>query len=226
MQGNIFKPKHLTIFIVVMTLLSLLGGYQLSQLIYRMDGDYLQRTDMTMAIERNLGDATTALGRQIQEWKDMLLRASDTELYNKHKKAFFDAGSKVQEALMRTKNAMRDNGMDTSEIEQVLIEHQALSSDYLFANSVLNPREKNSYLEADKLIIGMDRSLQQHIAKVKTDIEKFTELQLKETISTQKKRNLFGLAGALSLLVMSLLGYFFGNRSKGNQTNMPDDLSS
>jgi hypothetical protein len=226
MQDNISKPKHLAKFIVVMTLLSLLGGYQLSQLIYRMDGNYLQRTEKMIAIERSLGDATTALGRQIQEWKDMLLRASDTELYNKHKKAFFDSGSKVQEALMSTKNAMRDNGMDTSEIEQVLIEHQALSSDYLLANSVLNPRENNSYLEADKLIIGMDRSLQQHIAKVKTDIEKFTELQLKETLTMQKNRYFFGFIGALSLLVMSLFGYFFGYRSKANETKMPDDISS
>lgn len=212
MQDYISKPEHLAKFFVVMTLLSLLGGYQLSQLIYRMDGDYVQRTEKMMSIEKNLGDATTALGRQIQEWKDMLLRASDTELYNKHKKAFFDSGSKVQEALMRTKNAMRDNGMDTNEIEQLLIEHQALSSDYLLANSVLNPRENNSYLEADKLIIGMDRSLQQHIAKVKTDIEKFTELQLKETITTRKNRYFLGLTGALSLLVMSLFGYFIAKR--------------
>jgi hypothetical protein len=226
MQNYIFKPQQLVKFIAVMMLLSLLGGYQLSQLIYKMNDDYLQRTEKMMAMERNLGDATTALGRQIQEWKDMLLRAGDTELYNKHKQAFFGSGSKVQEALMRTKNAMRDVGMDTSEIEQVLIEHQALSSDYLLANSVLNPREKNSYLEADKLIIGMDRSLQQHLATVKTEIEKFTELQLNETISSQENRYFFGLLGALSLLVMSLVGYFFANRSKVNQTNIPNNKPS
>jgi hypothetical protein len=102
--------------------------------------------------------------------------------------------------------------MSTSDIEQLLMEHQALSSDYLFAKSVLNPKNNNSYLDADKLVIGMDRGLQQHIAKVKSDIERLTEQQLKQPIPIQGNRYLFGFVGALSLLAMSLVGFFFAHR--------------
>ena len=213
MQNSIFEPKRLIIFIAVMTLLSIFGGYQLSQLINRMNRDYQQQAKKLLAMERNLGDATTALGRQIQEWKDMLLRINDSELYSKHRQAFFDSSRKVQEALMRTMDAMRNDGMSTSDVEQLLLEHQALNSDYLFAKSALNPKSSNSYLEADKLVIGMDRGLQQHIAKVKSDIEGFTEQQLKQPIPMQGSRYLFGFVGALSLLVMSLVGFFFAHRN-------------
>lgn len=212
MQNSAFKAKRLTIFIALMMLLSILGGYELSHLVYGMNGDYQQRTKKLLAMERNLGDATASLGRQIEEWKDMLLRNNDAELYKKHKLAFFESGRKVQEALMRTKSAMQDDGMNTAEVEQLLLEHQSLSSDYLFAKFALKSGNNNSYLETDKLVIGIDRSLQQHIANVRSHIERFTELQLKKPIPTQWNRYLIVLLGALSLLGMALIGFLFARR--------------
>ena len=146
----------------------------------------------------------------------MLLRLNDTELYNKHRQAFFAAGATVQEALQRTKYAMRDDGMDTGEIEQLVSEHQSLSSDYLFAKSVLNPKQIDSYLEADKLVIGVDRSLQHHISVVKNDIQHFSNQQLK-TMPAQENRRLLALAGAMSLLIMSLAGFFFAGYFRGRE---------
>lgn len=201
-----------------MTLLSIFGGYQLSHLIYRMNDYYLQRTEKILAMERSLNDATIALGSQIQEWKDMLLRVNDTELYNRHRKAFTEAGVGVQEALMRTKMAMKNNGMDTGEIEQLLGEHQSLGSDYVFAKSVLDPRQIESYLETDKLVIGVDRKLQHHISVVKAEIQRFSDQQLKETMPVDVNRYLLGLMGAASLLVMSLVGLIFASRFQGNKS--------
>ena len=217
MQYSVFLPMHFKTFIAVMTLFSIFGGYQLSQLIYRTNDYYLQRTEKILAMERGLNDATIALGSQIQEWKDMLLRVNDTELYNRHRKAFTEAGVGVQEALMRTKMAMKNNGMDTGEIEQLLGEHQSLGSDYVFAKSVLNPRQIESYLETDKLVIGVDRKLQHHIAVVKTEIQRFSDQQLKETMPVDENRFLLGLMGTSSLLAMSLAGLIFASRFQGNK---------
>lgn len=202
-------------FIAVMALLSVFGGYLLSQLIYRMNDDYLQRTERILAMERSLSDATIALGSQIQQWKDMLLRVNDTELYSKHRKAFTDASVAVQEALMRTKTAMQNEGMNTGEIEQLLGEHQALVSDYMFAKVILKPQRIDSYLETDKLVIGVDRKLQQHIAAVKSEIQNFSDQQLKESMPAQ--RYLLGLLGASLLFIMSLAGCIFSMRFQGNE---------
>ncbi len=111
-------PKVFIIFIAVMTLVSVFGGYQLTQLVYRLNNFSMQRTDHLLSVEKNLDDASIALGRQVQEWKDMLIRANDAELYIKHQKAFMNASVAVQEALLQTKNSMQGIGIDTGPIEQ------------------------------------------------------------------------------------------------------------
>jgi hypothetical protein len=140
------------------------------------------------------------------------LRADDTELYSKHKKAFFENSSNVQYALQLTKTAMQNEGMDTSEIEQLLIDHQSLLSDYLLAKSSLNPRQIDSFREVDKQVVGVDRKLQEHIASVKKEIQHFSKQQLIETMPSQANRFLLGLVVASSLLIMSLVGFAFASR--------------
>jgi hypothetical protein len=226
MNNSVYLAKPFKIFILVITLLSVFGGYQLSQLIHRMNDSYLQRTEKILAIERSLDDASIALGRQIQQWKEMLLRVNDSVLYNKHRQAFFDFGVSVKDALMRTKVAMQDGGMDTGEIEQLLGEHQSLLSDYLYAKSILNPKHGDSYLETDKQVIGVDRKLQNHIAVVKTEIQHFSNQQLKETMLAQGNRYLLGLVGALSLLFMALVGFVFASRFQVHATGSAEHISA
>jgi len=217
-QESFSLAKYFKTFIAVMALISIFGGYQLSQFIYKINVNYLQRTDKILAMERSLDEATVALSRQIQEWKDMLLRVNDTELYNKHKQAFTDANIAVQNAFMRTKMAMQDEGMDTEEIEQLLGEHQSLRSDYMLAKSRLNPLDINSYLESDQLVIGVDRKIQRHIAVVKAEIQHFSNQQLNKLVPAQGDRFMLGLVGALSLLIMSLVGLLFGSNFQSNKT--------
>jgi hypothetical protein len=225
MQYSVSVTKPFKAFLIAVTLLSIFGGYQLAQLIYRLNDYYLQRTEKILAIERSLGDANIALGRQIQEWKDMLLRVNDTELYNRHRQAFLDLGVGVNDALMRTKVAMQDDGMDTGEIEQLLGEHQSLLSDYLYAKFKLHPRQVDSYLETDKQVIGVDRKLQNHLAAVKTEIQHFSNQQMNETMPARGDRYLFGLLGALSLLFMALVGFVFASRFQVHAAGSAEHIS-
>lgn len=158
MKKLLHAPGHLhrsfAIFFAVMTLVSVFGGYQLSRLLFQMNDSIQQRTDRLMVIEMSLDDASIALGMQIQEWKDMLLRAGDEELYFKHRKAFQDSSVGVQYALLRSKDAMREVGLDTAVIDQLSNEHKALVSNYLLAQARLNPGKIASAHEVDKLVIG------------------------------------------------------------------------
>jgi methyl-accepting chemotaxis protein len=213
MSNPVYFGKPFIIFILVMTLLSFFGGYQISQLIYRMNDYYQQRTEKILAMEGSIDDATIALGRQIQEWKDMLLRANDMEVYNKHKQAFFKYSGDVQQALMQAIAAMQKERMNTVEIDQLLIDHQTLLSDYLMAKSMLNPRQIDSFREVDKQVVGVDRNLQKSLAAVKAEIQQFANQRLNETMPAQGNRYLLGLLGACSLLIMALVGFAFARRS-------------
>ncbi len=212
-------PRYFKVFVAVTTLLSVLGGYLLSHLMYGTNDFYLQHTEKLLAMQGNLDDAAITLGRQIQEWKDMLLRVNETDLYSKHRQAFLECSKGVQEALMRTKTAMQNNGMDTGEIESLLTEHQLLLSDYLLARIMLNPGRADSYHEVDAQIIGIDRNLQRHIASVRADIETFSREQLSGTSRAQRDHFLLiGLLGTLSLLIMSLAGVVFAGYFQGNKS--------
>lgn len=209
MQRFVGFPKSFKSFLTLVTLLSIFGGYQLCQLINGTNDKFQQRTYKLLVMERNLNDATIALGQQIQEWKDMLLRASDPELFNKHREAFQASSTRVQGALLRTKLAMKNDRMHTYLVEKLLNEHQSMLSDYLLAKTLLNSQKKDSYLEVDKQAIGVDRDLQKHIAELRTDIEYFSDHELNETVPSRMNLYLIGLLGTMSLLIMSLGGLFF-----------------
>jgi len=210
-------PGHFKKFIAAMTLLSILGGYLLSQLMFRTNDFYLQRIDRLLAMQGSLDDAAITLGRQVQEWKNMLLRANETELYNKHRQAFMDCSYGVQEALQRTKLAMQNVGMDTGEIDQLRSEHQLLLSDYLLAKIKLNSGRMDSYHDVDNQVVGIDRNLQHHITLVKIDIENLSKQHLYGPLPKQVNFFLLlGLLGALSLLLMSLIGVVFASRFQKN----------
>lgn len=218
-------PRVFVIFIVLMTLVSVSGGYQLSRLIYKMIDFPLQRAEQLLFIEKNLDDAAIELGMQIQEWKDMLLRASDTGLYNKHRKAFLDSSVDVQYALQRTKTSMQNIGLDTGEIDQLSAEHKSLVSNYVLALGKLDTRQIKSSHAVDKQVIGVDRRLQQHLAEVKAGIELLAQQHLNGTLPGQENRYwLVGVLGASSLLVMALAGFIFAFRFLDHESGTVEHL--
>ena len=179
---DISLPESFKTFFAVMTILSIVGGYLVSQSIYESNQINLQRTNKLLEIESHLNDSTVALSQQIQEWKDMLLRADDKELYHKHLVAFLAASERVQDALRHTQSSMQNGGMDTSKIEHLINEHNSLISDYSFAKTQLNSKKKDTFRDVDKLAIGVDRNLQQHIATIKADVENYSMAQLSGAI--------------------------------------------
>ena len=217
LHGTGDLPKIFALFLVVMTLVSTFGGYQLSKLLNQMNDVSQQRADKLLIIEMGLDDAEIALGAQIQEWKDMLLRADNADLYRKHWKSFQDSSVGVQYALMNTKSVMQEVGLDTAVIDQLSTEHKSLVSSYLAAHVKLDPAKIESSHVVDRLVMGSDRDLQQHLAEVKDQLERLAQLQLQGDLPGQETRNwMIGLLAGTSLLVMALLGFVFAFRLHGH----------
>jgi len=209
--NSVCLSKAALVFIVSAALLSIVGGYQLSQLISRVADSSAQRSIHLLEIEESLDDAAIGLGRQIQEWKDMLLRANDAELYSKHQKAFKESSIEVQYALLSAQTAMQQIGMDTAEIDHLIAEHKALIAEYMDAYARLKPSVAESSSRVDKRVIGADRKLQHLLASVKAGISDYAKQQLSGMPQTQGNRYLMiGLLGATSLFFMALRGFALG----------------
>lgn len=202
--------RSVMIFIAIAGLLAALGGYQLSRLVSGMNDSSAQRSVQLLEVEEHLDDAAIGLGRQVQEWKNMLLRANNRELYGKHQAAFRDASINVQYALLNARRIMQTLGMETAEIDRLITEHKSLLAEYMDAYTKLDPQVADSAGTVDMRIIGVDRKLQNDIASVKAGISDFAKQQLYRTSSAQGNRYLlFGLLGAVSLFFMALFGLIF-----------------
>ena len=208
------SPRRWLAFLVIALCLSGIGGYQLTQLFSRVSESSAQRSVQLLEIEERLDDAAISLGRQIHEWKNMLLRSEDRLLYERHLQGFKDASIEVQSALMRARSVMQQIDMDTAEMEKLSAGHKVLLAEYLQAHSrMLQPAGKLTSDEVDMRVIGADRQLQERIAALKSAISEHARQQLTRAPEAQARRYLMlGLLGALSLFVMAVFGYYMGDR--------------
>lgn len=206
-------PRWL-VFLVIALCLSGIGGYQLTQLFSRVSESSAQRSVQLLEIEERLDDAAISLGRQIQEWKNMLLRSEDKLLYERHLQGFKDASIEVQSALRQARSVMQQIDMDTVEMEKLSAGHKVLLAEYLQAHSrMLQPAGKLTSDEVDMRVIGADRQLQERIAALKSAISEHARQQLTRAPEAQARRYLMlGLLGALSLFMMAVFGYYMGGR--------------
>lgn len=203
-------PKAMGLFLAIAFALSAFGGYQLYRMTYSMHNSSLQRAEQMLALEEDLDSAAINLGRQIQEWKDMLLRASNDERYNKHRQAFIEYSVNVQKALLQAKANMQNIGLSTETMDQLSAEHKALLAKYVHAHSKLDQQSPKSTYAVDQQVIGLDRNLQRHIAKMRAEVELLAQQQLRGTLPAEEGRYLWlGLLGAASLQFMALVGFAF-----------------
>jgi hypothetical protein len=207
--------KGIKASILILIAVSTLGGFLLSSVIYDIEDSRRMNADQLLAIEQDLNLASVALGRQIQEWKDMLLRARDTLQYSKHQKAFIDHSVEVQYALMRASVAMHTIGIDASEIEQLQNEHKSLLATYLRAHTLLDPKRSESSHLVDLQVIGADRSLQQHLATTREEMERLFKRQYSESSPSSRGRYLVIAVFGLTLLFMALLGLLLAHLFHG-----------
>ncbi|MEQ1533278.1 MAG: hypothetical protein HOO97_12240 [Sideroxydans sp.] len=209
-SSPVWLSKPFVIFFAAMLLLAMAGGYQLSRIFSQVNEAAAQRSVHLLEIEESLDEAAIGLGKQVQEWKDMLLRVDDQALYDKHQKAFKESSVNVQFALLGAKGVMQNIGMDTAEIDRLIDEHKSLLSEYLLAYAKLKPEVKSSPNNVDMQFIGVDRKLQQDIEAVKAGISAFAKQQMFKAAETQGNRNLMiGLLGATSLFFMAMFGFVF-----------------
>lgn len=204
-------------FVALAVCLSALGGYLLSQLFLEVDVSSAKRSVQLLEIEEYLDDAAIGLGRQIQEWKDMLLRAEDSSLYIKHQQGFKESSIAVQYALMKAKTLIVEIGMETADIDQLITEHKSLLNEYLQAYAGLKLDEAESRNKVDRKVLGVDRALQERIVLLKSAISEYAKQQLTRAPQTQGDRNLMvGLLGAVSLMLMAGLGFVFAHRMRAS----------
>ena len=99
------------------------------------------------------------LKKQVQEWKDLLLRGNAPELYRKYLDQFNQREAGMDKDLGSLCKLFADAGVETRLVEKSLEEHQKLGSVYREALKSYDPAKADSCFVVDKLVKGIDRPL-------------------------------------------------------------------
>lgn len=95
--------------------------------------------------------------KQVQEWKNILLRGNNPESFDKYRSQFSEENNKVQAQLSKLKEDMIKQGLDTSLIDAALKTHKELYDKYNVALNSYDTNNIESYHIVDELVKGMDR---------------------------------------------------------------------
>jgi methyl-accepting chemotaxis protein len=100
---------------------------------------------------------------QVQEWKNILIRGHDPELFEHHMKAFAERSGKVREYLVALGAQAKTIGLPASFADKALAEHDELDRKYQEGLKAFVPNDPASTLKVDKLVRGIDRAATDHI---------------------------------------------------------------
>ena len=177
--------------------------YAISRLSSQLQGaiDTQNQVATTTAAARQ---AQLDFKKQVQEWKDTLLRASDPELLQKHTRGFESRSVDVKKSLVALKSMVADLGLPGSLAQSALDEHAALEVKYAEARKTLDPSKPMTTFEVDKMVRGIDRAATDHIDDIVKQVqERGDAVQLESLTSVERERKyLIGVLAALAVLTV------------------------
>ena len=154
------RGKMTMLAIASLLLLALLGGaaYILQKnLSSDIDKAVTTGQQSTTAVA-NARAAHVDFQRQVQEWKNILIRGNDAELYAKHRKAFEERAQKVQAGLTETEKDIAAIGMSNAPVLQLRKDHEEMLSKYLAALKTFDAADPETGKKVDVLVRGVDRA--------------------------------------------------------------------
>ncbi|MGV8057551.1 MAG: hypothetical protein AB2L12_05905 [Smithellaceae bacterium] len=126
--------------------------------------------------------------KQVQEWKNILLRGNDKDLFDKHLRAFNEEDQKVNEYLKSLSQITSSSGMSVPQITDVIKVHEKLGHQYREALKKYKKSDLKSAVLVDKSIRGIDRQMTDDIDTMVLIIKNTSEKRLKEMEATVKTK--------------------------------------
>ena len=118
---------------------------------------------------------------QIIEWKNILLRGSSSESLKKYKKKFNKRSKKVTEYLHLLKKKYKKLGIDSAEVDSVLVLHRSVNKEYESALKKLDVSNVYSSREVDQLVKNSDKPVIDAMEKMVNHLSKEIDSLIKKS---------------------------------------------
>jgi Methyl-accepting chemotaxis protein (MCP) signalling domain len=115
--------------------------------------------------------AQVSFKKQVQAWKDILLRGNDTDSFAKYSKEFEDQEKATRENLGSLSALLGQIGLPSEKIATALSEHANLGERYRYALKAFDKSKRESGQLVDNSVKGIDRHATDAIDEIVSDIQ-------------------------------------------------------
>jgi len=209
----------------------LVGGGAAAFLLYRL-GAICSAYDTTFAHgmeqfrEQDAGRVLqVTLKKQVQEWKDILLRGYDPAALAKYTDSFHRREQEVRQSAAELERVLEDPESKATIVE-FLRAHQSMSDAYAQALNAFVAANGQSPHEADSLVKGQDRAPTDLLDKVAERLTKrATALTASQQEAVTKERRLIAVGLLMCFAVMAAVSLMVVRRVNGGLRNAVEGLS-
>jgi methyl-accepting chemotaxis protein len=210
--GMSVKKQFFVLGAIVSLIVLFTGGFDLNNF-YQANKRQANTQDLSKALIQAVDASRNTqvhFKKQVQEWKDILIRGSNEEAFDKYLNNFAKEEKAVQDGLKIAAGFMGKLTMDTSKVDDVMKAHAALGVKYRDALKSYDKSNPQSYKTVDKLVKGMDRPPTDAIDGIVKYIGEYSEKtfsNLENESNTAYRRNLSITIGCI-IIALLIAGYF------------------
>ena len=147
--------------------------------------------------------------KQVQEWKDILLRGNEQGQYDRHRRAFDTEDQLVNKYLQSLSEMSVRVGFSAREIAEAIKVHRRLGDQYREALKGYRPSDLRSGVLVDRKVRGIDREptdqIDAIVSIIKTEADK--RLKATENIAKTQMEAYQSFSYILIFLVVAGLGF-------------------
>ncbi|MCB1752590.1 MAG: response regulator [Gammaproteobacteria bacterium] len=146
--------------------------------------------------------------KQVQEWKDILLRADEPALYGKHLRQFISEEQLTRDAINRLLPMLAQNSEASEHARRFLAAHERLGSEYREALKQFVPGTQSTIVQVDRSVLGIDRQPTSLLDLVVESVQRYKEERLREIdleVGLIERENLILTILTMSSAVLLLL---------------------
>ncbi|GAA0720417.1 HAMP domain-containing methyl-accepting chemotaxis protein [Dokdonella soli] len=206
---SIRTKMYLQIGLMMLALIGLIGAafFQGRILTDQINGAVRTGTDSTtlVALARS---AHVNFQRQVQEWKDVLIRGNDAALFQKYHDQFTARAADVQRELAASKVAIAKAGMSTSVVDKLVDEHAKMLTTYETALKSFDAADPEAGKKVDLQVRGLDRATSTQFDELIQNVVSSTTASLsalEKSGAEATSRSLVAIASAAAIAVLALL---------------------
>ncbi|MCX6954875.1 MAG: methyl-accepting chemotaxis protein [Verrucomicrobia bacterium] len=210
------RTKFLLVSIVVVggvLALGLLASFSLNRLATASQRNLEQANLFTHAAE-TARQSQVEFKKQVQYWKDILIRGNDPEAFTKYRGEFEHAEAATQTELKALRAHLVELQLPIARVDNALAEHVALGLKYREALKQYVTTDVGSTRAVDKLVKGIDRpasaAIDQIVDEILAAVETMTAQNIAAAAASVRRTQIAIVVGivVVSAIILAALGAF------------------